>query len=61
MAASEPTAKAGDMPALISEIAGMQDKEEYEELNWEGSFEDYLEIVRENPPSRATRSSASTT
>ena len=34
-------------------IAGMQDKAEYQTLNWEGSFEDYLELVRKNP--RVTR------
>ena len=34
-------------------IAALQDKKEYAELNWEGSFDDYLEIVRQNP--RVTR------
>ena len=34
-------------------IALLQDKKEYHELNWEGSFEDYLELVRGNP--RVTR------
>jgi serine protein kinase len=34
-------------------IAALQDKKEYAELNWEGSFEDYLELVRGNP--RVTR------
>ncbi len=34
-------------------IAALQDKKEYAELNWEGSFEDYLELVRSNP--RVTR------
>ncbi|MCC6808461.1 MAG: serine protein kinase [Deltaproteobacteria bacterium] len=34
---------------LISKIAGMQDKEEYRELHWEGSFSDYLDIVRKHP------------
>ena len=32
-------------------IAALQDKKEYAELNWEGSFEDYLELVRNNAPS----------
>jgi len=31
----------------------MQDLNQYKEQNWEGSFEDYLKIVRENP--RVTR------
>ena len=34
-------------------IAALQDKREYAELNWEGSFDDYLELVRNNP--RVTR------
>jgi serine protein kinase len=36
---------------LIGKIAAMQDKEEYRELNWEGSFSDYLDIVRKHPGS----------
>src|SRR5947209_2055598 len=34
---------------LTSKIAALQNFREYEELNWIGSFEDYLKIVRENP------------
>jgi len=34
-------------------IAALQDKKEYAELNWEGSFEEYLDLVRANP--RITR------
>jgi serine protein kinase len=34
-------------------IAAFQDKKEYAELNWDGSFEEYLELVRGNP--RITR------
>ena len=34
-------------------IAALQDKREYQELNWEGSFDEYLELVRNNP--RVTR------
>jgi serine protein kinase len=33
----------------ISRIAALQDRKQYEELNWEGSFDDYLKIVEENP------------
>src|SRR5258705_9170914 len=42
----------GDMN-LISRIAALQDKTSFKELHWEGSLEDYLKIVRENP--RVTR------
>ena len=34
---------------LLSRIAEMQDRKSYSEQHWEGSFEDYLEIVRKNP------------
>ncbi len=33
----------------VSRIAAFQDAKTYAELTWEGSFEDYLEIVRKNP------------
>jgi serine protein kinase len=33
----------------LARIAGMQDRKSYSEQHWEGSFEDYLEIVRKNP------------
>ena len=39
--------------SLVSRFASLQDLTEYQDLNWEGSFEDYLRIVRENP--RVTR------
>ncbi|HLU65716.1 MAG TPA: serine protein kinase [Kofleriaceae bacterium] len=39
--------------SLVSQIAALQDYKEYEDLNWEGSFEDYLTLVRKNP--RVTR------
>src|SRR5579872_7296297 len=32
-----------------AKIAALQDTKSYAELNWEGSFEDYLSIVRQNP------------
>src|SRR5436190_23179140 len=35
--------------SMISRIAAMQDYERYRDLAWEGSFEDYLSIVRERP------------
>jgi len=34
---------------IISLIQGLQNVEEYEQLNWEGTFVDYLEIVKKNP------------
>ncbi len=33
----------------ITKIAAMQDPKSYAELNWEGSFEDYLNLVKQNP------------
>src|SRR5713101_2027539 len=39
---------------LVSRIAALQDKSTFKELHWEGAFEDYLRMVRENP--RVTRS-----
>jgi serine protein kinase len=38
---------------LVGQIASLQDYKEYEDLHWEGSFEDYLNLVRKNP--RVTR------
>ena len=35
--------------AMTEKIAAMQDYKLYRELNWEGSFEDYLQLVRERP------------
>src|SRR5579883_1890726 len=40
---------------MIERIAALQDYREYKELNWEGSFEEYLQLIRENP--KITRSS----
>ena len=33
----------------LSRIAAFQNYEEFEDLRWEGSFEDYLELVRKQP------------
>ncbi len=33
----------------VAKIAALQDSKTYAQLNWEGSFEEYLEIVRKNP------------
>jgi serine protein kinase len=35
--------------SMIDSIASLQDYDLYRELTWEGSFEDYLQIVREKP------------
>ena len=37
------------MGKLINQIAKLQDFEQFADLNWSGSFEDYLNLVRENP------------
>src|SRR5882724_7915373 len=34
---------------MVAQIAAMQDYDRYRDLAWEGSFEDYLAIVRERP------------
>src|SRR5215468_8630653 len=38
---------------ILSAIANLQNPQEYQELNWEGSFEDYLKLLQDNP--RVTR------
>src|SRR6059058_2101245 len=38
---------------LVSRIAALQDKSSFKELHWDGTLDDYLKIVRENP--RVTR------
>lgn len=35
--------------SMVEKIGKMQDFRLYQELNWEGSFEEYLQIVRERP------------
>ena len=37
------------MGDMVSAIATLQDYDQYQDLHWEGSFEDYLQIVREQP------------
>ena len=39
----------GSETSLIKKIARLQDVDRYKELHWEGSFEDYLGIVLDNP------------
>ena len=35
--------------SLVGRIAGLQDYTQYRDLSWEGSFEEYLQIVKERP------------
>ena len=35
--------------SMVAQIAAMQDYDLYRDLSWEGSFEEYLKIVRERP------------
>jgi serine protein kinase len=37
------------MTLSVAQIAKLQDFDEYKELHWEGSFQDYLAVVRERP------------
>ena len=39
----------GTTQSILGMIATMQDVEEYRALNWEGSFEDYLDLVKQDP------------
>jgi serine protein kinase len=50
--AEQETRTNGGSPAaggMVSQIAAMQDYGRYRDLAWEGSFEDYLGIVRQRP------------
>ena len=38
---------------ILSAIVNLQSAQEYQELNWEGSFEDYLKLIQDSP--RVTR------
>jgi serine protein kinase len=51
---SEINSKVGAMTAsdggnMVGFIASLQDKARYQDLSWEGTFEDYLRIVRQRP------------
>ena len=41
--------KKGSGRSMLSTIAAMQDYDRYRDLSWDGSFEDYLNLVRERP------------
>jgi len=47
--ASSPAPAVGSPSTLIAKVASLQNLKEYAELNWTGSFEDYLTLVRKNP------------
>jgi len=35
--------------SILAKVGQMQDLASYRDLHWEGSFDDYLEIVRQDP------------
>src|SRR6476660_6438894 len=35
--------------SMVAQIAAMQDYDRYRDLAWEGSFEEYLQVIRERP------------
>ena len=35
--------------AMVAKIASMQNRQRYQELHWDGSFEEYLELVKKDP------------
>ncbi|MBI5518346.1 MAG: serine protein kinase [Deltaproteobacteria bacterium] len=37
------------MGSLVERIGALQDYNQYRDLNWEGTFEEYLQVVRERP------------
>ena len=39
----------GDNGLLLRSFISNQDRKEYENLHWEGSFDDYLQVVKEDP------------
>src|ERR1700688_2930524 len=39
----------GFSQSLLATVASLQDKNVYEDLHWEGSFDDYLNIIKEEP------------
>src|SRR5436309_11674421 len=50
--ASDSTSKPGERDStsgLVSKVATLQNIKEFAELNWSGTFEDYLALVRKNP------------
>jgi len=46
---SQGSGRAPAPTSLVAQIAALQDYDRYRDLAWEGSFEEYLQIVRERP------------
>jgi serine protein kinase len=46
---SQKTSQPPAAASMVAQIASLQDYDRYRDLCWEGSFEDYLAIVRERP------------
>src|SRR5262245_49820369 len=44
-----PSSRHAGQKSMVAQIALMQDYDRYRDLAWEGSFEEYLSIVRERP------------
>src|SRR5690554_8187773 len=44
-----PTRELMSTPSLVTKIAALQDYQRYEDLHWSGTFEEYLDMVRQNP------------
>src|SRR6185503_9332128 len=44
-----PSSRQSGGKSMVAQIALMQDYDRYRDLAWEGSFEEYLSIVRERP------------
>ncbi|MFT7625190.1 MAG: serine protein kinase, partial [Myxococcota bacterium] len=42
------------MATLTDSIGKLHDIEEFQELNWTGSFDDYLEVVKQSPDTART-------
>ncbi len=47
-----------DGASLVNLVAELQDRKQYQELNWNGSFGDYLELVDTQSPGHPYRLSA---
>ncbi len=49
MMTDSDVSRPGGSDGMVAQIAQMQDYDRYRDLAWEGSFEDYLNLVRERP------------
>lgn len=46
---AKKTTDASSANSIVALVKRLQNVNEYKQLHWEGSFEEYLEVVRENP------------